>query len=154
MAARKKPAVAAAAEVEQRQRGLLVSSKHIDKFFAPILQRKTAEIRNFQCRCVPKNGVFWLVESGLKDSFGKGVFRIRAKVEFGGNTFVNDKDLESHFARHRCSRSEYDEVSKKWSSNKGGFYMWDIKVLEILPTPLYIAVGPGQAGSYVKKTNI
>lgn len=113
-------------------RGLLISSTHIQKFLAPNLERKTAEIRNFNCRVISKGSQFFLVESGLKDSRGKGVWRAVARVEFGGNSFVKHEDLEVHFAKHRCTRREYEQVRQHWQADKKGFVMWGIKLLEVL----------------------
>lgn len=147
MPPKKRPATAAApadAAEEDRKRGLLISSKHIARFLQPIMHRKTAEIRNFNCRVISKGSPLFLVESGQKDSNGRGVFKIVARAEFGGNQFVKHADLEARHQKHRCTRSEYESVREHWQTDKGGFVMWDIKVVEVLKAPLFVAARQGE----------
>lgn len=127
-----------------KHRGLLISSTHIARFLAPVLSRKTAEVRNFNCRVISKGTPIYLVESGVKDSGGNGVFRIVARAEFGGNSFVKHEDFQHHHSKHRCTASEYEEVRSKWQSDKGGCVLWAMKVVEILQTPLFVKPGRGE----------
>ncbi|CAK9040575.1 unnamed protein product [Durusdinium trenchii] len=92
----KRPSSADASSASSRQkrskgslRGLLVGSDHIGRFFDPDpSKRKTCEIRNFNVRCVKPQEEIYLAQSGLKDSYGNGVFCVRGKAIFKGNTFV------------------------------------------------------------------
>lgn len=110
----------------------------------PVLQRKTAEIRNFHFRVMSTGSIFYLVESGLKDNKSRGVWRVWARVEFQGNTFVKHENLMDHFAKHRCTHAEYDAVRTGWGNDKGGFVMWNIKLLEVFANPTYIAARQGE----------
>lgn len=147
----RKPAASPAApsneskeNVDDRKRGLLISSEHIRKFMDPVLQRKTAEIRNFNCRVLKKGDEFYLVESGLKNKDRRGVWRVWAKAQFGGNQYVPHEELEKFYIQHRCNRKDYEAVRSNWSNDKGGFYMWNIKVVEIFQTPIYVAPRSGE----------
>lgn len=141
---RKRPATKTEVVDNDKKRGLLIRSEHIYKFMDPVLQRKTAEIRNFHCRVMSTGSIFYLVESGLKDNNSRGVWRVWARVEFQGNTFVKHENLMDHFAKHRCTHAEYEAVRKGWGNDKGGFVMWNIKLLEVFANPTYIAARPGE----------
>ena len=78
----------------EKQRGLLIHSDYIGRFLDPF-NPKTAEVRNFACRVLKSNNEFYLVESGLKDSNRRGVWRIWAKAMFTGNTFDPRKSWET-----------------------------------------------------------
>lgn len=128
----------------EKQRGLLIHSDYIGRFLDPN-NPKTAEVRNFACRVLKPNHEFYLVESGLKDSNRRGVWRIWAKAMFTGNTFVTHENLEEHFSQHRLTRKEYDSLSSKWFTDKGGFTMWGVKIIEtMVKTPMYVAAKGGE----------
>ena len=81
----------------------------------------------------------------MKDSSGKGVFCVRAKAEFRGNTFVQHGAFKDHFTQHRCSVDEYDAVRAGWKGDKGGCVLWELRVTEILEQPLYFRPRVGEA---------
>ena len=81
----------------------------------------------------------------MKDSSGKGVFCIRAKAEFRGNTFVQHEAFKDHFTQHRCTAAEYDAVRAGWKGDKGGCVLWELRVTEILEQPLYLRPRTGEA---------
>ena len=126
------------------ERGLLIRSPHIDKFFLPVFERKTHEVRNFFCQVISKGSHIYLIESGLRDEKNRAVFKVRAKAEFRGNTFVPHDDFSKHFRQHRCSSEEYDCVRKQWTADKNGCVLWEIIVLEIFETPTYIVPKAGE----------
>ncbi|CAE7399305.1 unnamed protein product [Symbiodinium sp. CCMP2456] len=113
-----------------KSRGLIIAAPHIDKFFAPIMERKTHEVRNFYCRIVAKGEHIYLVQSGLKDVNGKGMFCVRGKAEFRGNSFVQHEDFSKHYNKHRCSGAEYSSVRSSWA-DKGGCVLWELKLVEV-----------------------
>lgn len=125
-------------------RGLLIGSPHIHRFFEPVLSRKTHEVRNFNLRVVQNGGSIYLIESGVKDSFGSGVFKIHAKAEFRGNTFVSHEEFSSHSNKHRCTKKEYEAVRANWKNDKGGCALWELIVVEKFAEPLYIAPRRGE----------
>ena len=126
-----------------KSRGLLIAAPHIDRFFAKIMERKTHEVRNFYCRVVCKNEQIYLVQSGLKDANGKGMFCVLGKAEFRGNTFVPHQDFSKHHAKHRCSAAEYSSVRSSWV-DKGGCVLWELKLLEVFDEPLYFRPKQGE----------
>ena len=149
-------------------RGLLINSTHISKFLAPVVTRKTHEVRNTSCRVVKAGGQIYLVESGIKNSEKKGVFRIAARAEFRGNTFVPHGDFMKHFAKHRVTCEEYDAVKKGWV-DKGGCQLWELIIKEVYDPPLYLVPRQGEdrqtglallasvdclAQGFQKKTNV
>ena len=104
---------------------------------------KTHEVRNFYCRVVGKSEQIYLVQSGLKDPNGKGVFCVRGKAEFRGNTFVPHQEFSKHYAKHRCSAAEYSSVRSSWV-DKGGCVLWEFKLLEVFDQPLYFRPKQGE----------
>ena len=122
---------------------MLINSTHISKFLAPVVTRKTHEVRNTSCRVVKAGGQIYLVESGIKNSEKKGVFRIAARAEFRGNTFVPHGDFMKHFAKHRVTREEYDAVKKGWV-DKGGCQLWELIIKEVYDAPLYLVPRQGE----------
>ena len=125
-------------------RGLLINPAHIGKFFLPVMERKTHEVRNFNCQVVSKGSVVFLLESGACDAKGRAVFKVRAKAEFKGNTFVKHSDFPKHFHHHRCSLDEYNQVRKGWTTDKEGCVLWELLVIEILDQPLYLVPKQGE----------
>ena len=125
-------------------RGLLISPAHIDRFLAPVMERKTHEVRNFNCHAVSKGSSVFLLESGARDAKGRAVFKVRAKAEFKGNTFVAHSDFSKHFHHHRCSLDEYNQVRKGWTVDKEGCVLWELVVIEILDQPLYLVPKQGE----------
>ncbi|CAE7468613.1 unnamed protein product [Symbiodinium necroappetens] len=130
-------------EEDAKSRGLLIAAPHIERFFAKIMERKTHEVRNFYCRVVGKNEQIYLVQSGLKDANGKGVFCVRGKAEFRGNTFVPHEEFSKHYAKHRCSAAEYSSVRSSWV-DKGGCVLWEFKLLDVFDQPLYFRPKQGE----------
>lgn len=147
----KRPSSADASSASSRQkrskgslRGLLVGSDHIGRFFDPDpSKRKTCEIRNFNVRCVKPQEEIYLAQSGLKDSYGNGVFCVRGKAIFKGNTFVPHSEVPSHRSKHQCSDAEYEAVKSSWSQDKNGCVLWEFEA-SALPTPMYLAPRPGE----------
>lgn len=142
----KKPAASTPSRAKRGpHRGLLIGQEHIRKFFDPDKsKRKTHEIRNFNIRCVPKGGDVFLVECGLKDAQGRGVFKVWGRAEFRGNTFVAHEVVNEHFKQHRCDAATYQRLSSSWSSDKGGCVLWEFAVQEQFKTPLYFAPKHGE----------
>ena len=128
-----------------KNRGLLIRGEQIKKFFAT-KNAKTHEIRNFNLRCVKPGNEVFLLECGVKDSAGRGVFKIWGKALFEGNTFVNHEDIMQHKDKHRCTKAEYDALIATWQSNKGGCNLWSMNVTERFDPPLYIAPRQGEEG--------
>lgn len=125
-------------------RGLLIRGSHLQKFFDPVLDRKTHEVRSFNCRCVSKGGEVWLVESGVKDSAGRGVFRIWARAEFRGNTTVSFEDFSKHYQKHRCTGEQLNDIRATWSSEQKACVLWELLVKERLADPVYVAPKQGE----------
>jgi len=128
------------------ERGLLVASPHINKFFLPVLDRKTHEVRNFNCQAISKGSQVFLLEPGIKDAKGRSLFQIRAKVEFRGNTFVRHEDFHKHVRQHHCSDEEYATVRKNWSADKGGCVLWEFIVVDMIQKPTYVVPKQGEEG--------
>ena len=126
-----------------KSRGLLIAAPHIDRFFAGVMERKTHEVRNFHCRVVAKHQHIYLIQSGLKNAAGQGVFAIRGKAEFRGNTFVPHAEFSKHYTHHRCTAAEYSAVRSSWV-DKGGCVLWELKILEVFDPPLYMKPKQGE----------
>lgn len=125
-------------------RGLIIKSNHIAKFLEPVISRKTHEVRNMNCRVVKVGSSIYLLESGIKDSNNKGIFRIVAKAEFRGNSFVAHGDFRKHFAKHRCSIDEYNKVRTGWAQDKGGCVLWELIITDVVKPPLYLRPRQGE----------
>ena len=150
-AAQKRKVAETSAKVQAKDeavdlRGLLINSLHIHRFFAPVLERKTHEVRNFCVRCVRKGDEVFLVESGVKDQLGRGVFRVWGRAEFRGTCFVRHEDFsaDKNYRKHRCTPAEYEAVRKGWSNDKNGCYLWEFILREKFEAPLYLKPNPGQ----------
>ena len=98
---------------------------------------------------VKSGGIVFLVESGVKNSHNKGVFRILARAEFRGNTNVTHDDFAKHFSKHRVSKEEYDSVRKNWV-DRGSCVLWELIVKQIFNPCLYLVPRQGEA-QVVKK---
>lgn len=157
MSAKKRPACSMATEVAVEGgpcsprrvkgdlRGLLINTAHIGKFMAPILSRKTHEVRSHNCRVVSKNTTIYLLEAGLKDSNKRGAFRVAALAEFRGNTFVTHEDFMKHHSKHRCTQTEYDQLRSGWAQDKGGCVLWELIVTKVFDDPrMYLLPRQGE----------
>lgn len=148
VSSKKRPAAAIALDAPKTPRGkgslrgLLIHPNHIENFLSG---KKTHEVRNFNCRVVKEGDEIFLVATGVKNSSGRSLFKVCARVSFGGNTFVPHEEFSKHRTKHCCTPDDYSQVRKHWSTDKGGCVMWHFKMEEILSPPVYLIPKSGEA---------